>query len=113
MQIKRVMELDVSVAEEAGEQPAAEAEEKKPKKRSDGAWGHEMAHYGEQVQEGYYEPRIDESIDEKEEAEVEAEIQTSPEPQPTIQPEVMVSPVEPHTFQPLEEHEPDPIPVKT
>jgi len=53
LQIKRGMELKTSVAEEAGEQPLPEVEEKKPKKQSNGHWGHKMAHYGDQVKEGY------------------------------------------------------------
>jgi len=45
------MELETSGAEEAGEHPIAKAEEKKPKKRSNGFGGHEIAHYSEQVNE--------------------------------------------------------------
>jgi len=109
LQIKRGMELETSVAEEAGEQPLPEVEEKKPKKRSDGFWGHEMAHYGDQVKEGYDEPSVDESVDQKEEAEVEARSRATPEPQPVsvrLQPEVVAPPVETQTVQPLEEPEP-------
>jgi hypothetical protein len=112
LQIKRGMELEISVAEEAGEQPLPEVEEKKPKKRSDGLWGHEMAHYGNQVQEEYDEPSVDESADQEEEAEVEGKIEVTPGPPPVSvrrEPEVVAPPVETQTAQPLEE--PDPVPV--
>ena len=113
LQIKRGMELETSVAEEAGEQPAGGGE-KKPKKKSDGFWGHEMAHYGDQVKEEYDETSVDESIDEEEAAEVEAKIEVTPDPQPATVPfqsEVMVPPVETRTVQPLEEPEPEPVPT--
>ena len=116
LQIKRGMELETSVAEEAGEQPIAEAEEKKPKKRSDGFWGHEMAHYSEQANEEYDEPSVDEGIeDEEDEAKVEADTEDTPEPQPVTvqpQPEVVTPHAETQTVQSLEEPEPEPIPVQ-
>ena len=104
--IKRGMDLKTSVAEEAGEQPPAEVEEKKLKKRSDGVWGHEMSHYTDQV---YDEPSVDESIDQEEEAEVEVPSDHQPAPV-RLQPEVVVPPVETQTVQPLEEPEPVPVP---
>ena len=107
LQIKRGMELETSVAEEAGEQPTAEAEEKKPKKRSDGFWGHEMAHYSEQVNEEYDEPSVDESI-EDEEGETD-------KPQPTTiqsRPEVVTPHVETQTVQSLGEPEPELVPIQ-
>jgi hypothetical protein len=113
LKIKRGMELEVPIAEEAEEQPL-EAEKKKPKKRSDGIWGHEMAHYSEQVKGEYDEPSVDESMDE-EAAAVEAEIQVTPEPQPgtvLLQPEVAGPPVETQTIQPLEESGPEPVLIK-
>ena len=114
LQIKRGMELETSVAEEAGEQPLPEVE-KKPKKRSDGLWGHEMAHYGDQVKEGYDEPSVDESVEQEEEAEVEAKIGVTPEPQPVtvrLQPKVVGPPVETQTVQPLEGPGLVPVPAK-
>ena len=65
-----------------------------------------MAHYGDQVKEGYDELSIDKSIDQEEEVEVEAESQGTPEPQPVsvrLQPEVMAPPVKTQTVQPLKE----------
>ncbi len=116
LKIKRGMELDIAVAEEAGEQPLTEIEEMKPKKRSDGFWGHEMAHYSDQVKEEEYDgPSVDESIDQEEEAEVEAKIEDPPDPQPApvrLQPEVVSPPVETQTVQPLEEPELVPVPAK-
>src|SRR5258706_16056734 len=76
------MELDIGVAEEAGEQPLTEIEEMKPKKRTDGFWGHKMAHYSDQVKEEEYDgPSVDERIDQEEEAQVEAKTEKSPHPQ--------------------------------
>ena len=115
LKIKRGMKLDISVAEEAGEQPLAEGEEMKPKKRSDGVWGHEMAHYSDQVKEEYDGPSVDESTDQDEEAEVDAKIEVPTDPQPVLarlQPEVVVPPVETQTVQPLEELELVPVPAK-
>ena len=112
LKINRGMDLKTSVAEEAGEQPLTEADENKLKKKSDGIWGHEMAHYSDQV---YDEPSVDESIDQEEEAEVEAKIEVPSDHQPApvrLQPEVVVPPVETQTVQPLEEPEPVPVPVK-
>jgi len=108
LQIKRGMELERSVAEEAGEQPSAEVEEKPPKKRSDGVWGHGMAHYSDQVKEEYDEPSVDESTQEEEEgeADVEAEIEVTPMPQIA-----KVQPVETQTIQSLEEPEAEPVPA--
>ena len=114
LKIKRGMELAVSVAEEAGEQPLTEIEEMKPKKRSDGRWGHEMAHYSDQVKEDYDGPSVDESTDQEEEAEVEAEIEVPTDPKPVLvrlQPEIMPPPVETQTIQPLEEPELVPVPT--
>lgn len=115
LQIRRGMELEISIAEEAGEQPLAGAEEKKPKKRSDGVWGHEMAHYSNKVEEECDEPSVNESIDEGEEAEGEGEVEVTPEPEPAAAqplPEVMAPPVETQTIQPLEEPELEQVPVQ-
>jgi hypothetical protein len=106
LQIKRGMELETSVAEEAGEQPLVEVEENKPKKRSDGFWGHEMAHYSDQVKEEYDVPSVDPCIGEEEEAEVDAKIEVKPEPQSAtvrLQSSVVAPSVETRTVQPLDE----------